>query len=329
MINLASYHTFGFQSSAQSLVEIESLKSVPELDDGPQYVLGDGSNTVFLEDFEGTILKVSIKGVSVSETDTHYVVSVGAGENWHRLVVWLLEQGIYGAENLALIPGTVGASPIQNIGAYGRELADFCHSVEAVHLDTREVHLYQAQDCHFSYRDSIFKHAGMHRWMITRVQLRFPKQWQGVTDYGELKSLGSNPSAREIFDTVVKIRKQKLPDPQVVGNAGSFFKNPYLSVSEYAVLKTRWPTIPAFVVNDTQVKVPAAWFIDTLGFKGKTVGGIICHQQQPLVLANFHAGEPQDLLQLAREIKQRVSEEFGVNLENEVRLIGARGAVEL
>ncbi|ALS97267.1 UDP-N-acetylmuramate dehydrogenase [Lacimicrobium alkaliphilum] len=329
MINLAPFHTFGFNSTARNLLYLKDVSSLPSIDEGSYFILGEGSNTVFLEEYQGTILKVALKGMTVKETDEYYQVRIAAGENWHQLVVALLGKGIYGAENLALIPGTVGAAPIQNIGAYGRELADFCYSVEVVDLNSGDSDELLAGDCQFSYRDSLFKREKMKGCLITHVNLRFSKSWQGVTDYGELQQLGRDPSAQQIFDKVVEIRKAKLPDPARFGNAGSFFKNPYLSQSLYADLKQRWPEIPGYPLNSGEVKVPAAWFIDKLGFKGKTVGGIICHQKQPLVLANYHNGQPRELLALARQIKQGVKLEFGVELENEVRLMGASGLIEL
>lgn len=329
MINLAPLHTFGFSSKATDLLCIDDLTSIPVLDHSPYFILGEGSNTVFLEDYQGTILKVALGGVSVKETDKEYQVRTAAGENWHKLVVTLLDKGIFGTENLALIPGTVGAAPIQNIGAYGREFADFCHSVETINLDTGEIDILSAKDCQFAYRDSIFKSAAMPRTLITHVNLRFAKDWQRVTNYGELQQLPGEPGAKEIFAKVVEIRKNKLPDPAKFGNAGSFFKNPCINQSLYNELKRRWPGIPGFSVSCDKVKVPAAWFIDELGFKGKMNGGIICHQNQPLVLANYGNGKPQELLTLAREIKQQVKQEFDVELENEVRLMGARGLIEL
>lgn len=329
MINLAPFHTFGFKSRAADLRYLDDLNALPVLDDTPCFILGEGSNTVFLEDYQGTILRVALRGISVNETQSAYQVRIAAGENWHQLVETLLEKGIRGSENLALIPGTVGAAPIQNIGAYGREFADFCHSVETVDLDTGKLNIFDAEDCHFSYRDSVFKRKEMHRCLITHINLSFSKSWQGVTDYGELKELPGSPSAKEIFNKVVEVRKKKLPDPIQFGNAGSFFKNPYISQSLYNDLKKRWPTIPCFPINSEIVKVPAAWLIDTLGFKGKVTGGIVCHKNQPLVLANFANGKPQDLLMLAREIKHAVKKEFDVELENEVRLIGAQGLIVL
>lgn len=329
MINLAPFHTFGFHRTAKNLLYLSDVSSLPVVDDGCYFILGEGSNTVFLEEYQGTILKVAFKGVRVKETEEYYQVSVAAGENWHQLVVYLLDRGIFGAENLALIPGTVGAAPIQNIGAYGREFADFCYSVEVVDLITGTGDELLAEECQFSYRDSIFKRSNMKGCLITQVNLRFSKNWLPVTSYGELQQLEQNPSAKTIFDKVVEIRRTKLPDPVMFGNAGSFFKNPYLRKSLYADLKKRWSDIPGYPLNNDEIKVPAAWFIDRLGFKGKTLGGIVCHQQQPLVLANYDNGQPEELLALARQIQQQVKLEFGVELENEVRLMGTHGLVEL
>lgn len=329
LVRLAPLHTFGIDTKAAQLVEIAVLSALPTSLQDPYYLLGEGSNSVFLEDYEGCILKVNLKGIEIKETADNYEVKVAAGENWHSLVELLLSKGIYGAENLALIPGTVGAAPIQNIGAYGRELAEFCACVRAHHLSTGERLQFSNSECQFGYRDSIFKRPEMSPIMITEVILHFPKNIAVQTDYGELKALGSLATPMQVFNKVVETRRLKLPDPAVFGNAGSFFKNPIIASSHYESLKQAWPNIPGFVINEHEVKVPAAWLIDRLGFKGKVIGGVACHANQPLVLLNEGTATGQELLELARAIRSSVETHFSITLENEVRLIGAQGLVAL
>ena len=329
---LAPLHSFGFPSSAKAFSSINSISDIPAklnwLDKTAFYILGEGSNTVFLEDFDGTVIQPNFLGIELKESDTDYQLKVGASENWHQLVSWCMQKSIYGFENLALIPGTVGAAPIQNIGAYGVEIEKFIHSVEYYDLVEHTQHSLVAQDCGFAYRDSIFKHQLAGRVMITSVIFCIPKKWQAVAQYGELREL-TNPSATELFNKVVEVRQNKLPDPKKIGNAGSFFKNPYISIDLYQQLQSRWPTMPSYPVNNHTIKVPAAWLIDKLGFKGKKIGGIGCHPTQALVLTNDGTGTGEQLLQLAREIQAKVQSEFSIQLENEVRLIGRSGPVSL
>lgn len=332
MYSLASYHSFGFPSSAHALLTVSSSEelavAVSALNNAAFYILGEGSNTVFLENYHGTVIKPVFKGITLEQSDSHYLLKVGAGENWHQLVLWCMQHNIYGFENLALIPGSVGAAPIQNIGAYGVEIEKFIYQVDFYDLATQQLRILEKHQCEFAYRDSVFKQGLANQALITSVTFALPKQWQAVAHYGELKSL-SDPSAVHIFNQVIAIRQAKLPDPSKLGNAGSFFKNPCIKTEHYAHLQQNWPSIPCYRLSDTQVKVPAAWLIDQLGFKGKKVGGIGCHPTQPLVLTNDGTGTGEQLLQLAREIIKEVKSEFAIGLENEVRLIGKDGPVTL
>lgn len=326
---LAPLHSFGFASSAKAFLTIDATTDIPaQLTDAAFYILGEGSNTVFLEDFQGTVIKPNFLGIELKETASHYQLKVGAGENWHQLVAWCLQQGIDGFENLALIPGTVGAAPIQNIGAYGVEIERFIHTVEYFDLFAQTQHSLAAKDCEFAYRDSIFKHQLANKVIITSVTFALPKNWQPVAHYGELKAL-TNPSATELFNKVVEVRQSKLPDPKKIGNAGSFFKNPHIDIGHFQQLQQRWPAMPSYPIDKETIKVPAAWLIDQLGFKGTKVGGIGCHPKQALVLTNDGTGTGAELLQLAREIKHKVKREFSIELENEVRLMGKNGPVIL
>ena len=292
------------------------------------YILGEGSNTVFLEDFNGHVVHIAIAGKSVRESGGCYTLEVAAGENWHDLVLWCMQNHLYGFENLALIPGTVGAAPIQNIGAYGLEVAQFIDHVEYVCLISGKIKRLNREQCQFGYRDSIFKCGLAAKAIITKVVFTLPKLALPVSHYGELASL-SSPSPEAIFKQVVKVRQTKLPDPKVIGNAGSFFKNPIIPGNDAEVLLSKWPNMPQYAMAQGKVKIPAAWLIETLGFKGKTIGGIRCHPTQALVLTNTGKGTGQQLLSLAREIKHAVSQEFAIGLEHEVQLIGAMGPVAL
>ncbi|GAB5381548.1 MAG: UDP-N-acetylmuramate dehydrogenase [Aliiglaciecola sp.] len=292
------------------------------------WILGQGSNCVFVEDFDGVVVQVNHAGKKITELDDHYLLEVNAGEDWHSLVQFCTEKQLYGFENLALIPGSVGAAPIQNIGAYGVEINRYINSVEFFEISTGQTHRLSNEECHFGYRDSIFKKELFGKVVITRVLFSLPKAWQPVNHYGELAKLNS-PSATDIFNEVIRIRQEKLPDPSVIGNAGSFFKNPLVSKKHYAALQCEWDQLPSYAVDQSSVKLPAAWLIDKLGFKGKKVGGIQCHPRQALVLTNDGTGTGEQLLELAREIQQQVNDVFSISLENEVRLVGKEGLITL
>ncbi|MFT2091730.1 UDP-N-acetylmuramate dehydrogenase [Paraglaciecola sp. 2405UD69-4] len=332
MHSLTSLHTFGLSSSGNNIISIDSFdtlkKQFTNLPATPFCILGGGSNTVFLDDYQGTVFKIALQGIQIEESDFEYLVTAAAGENWHQLVSSCMQQGIHGLENLALIPGTVGAAPIQNIGAYGVEIESFIRRVDYFDLDSHCIKSLSHDDCLFGYRDSIFKSQLAGQFVITQVVLALPKNWVAVTQYGELRNLTS-PTPEDIFNKVVAVRKSKLPDPMQIGNAGSFFKNPIIDKSLFTQLQQEWPEIPSYPVNASKVKVPAAWLIDRLGFKGKKNGGIGCHPNQALVLFNDGAGTGEQLLQFARGIKAAVNKTFSIDLENEVRLMDKQGLVSL
>ncbi|WP_416307121.1 UDP-N-acetylmuramate dehydrogenase [Neptunicella sp. SCSIO 80796] len=330
MTSLKSFHTFGFSAHAKKITHLNSvadIKSALPLH-RPFYILGGGSNSIFVDDFAGEIVKINLRGIECNETQEDFGIKVKAGENWHEFVEYCVKRGMYGLENLALIPGTVGAAPIQNIGAYGREVSGFIQSVDYIELATGEAKSILQADCGFGYRDSIFKHELSDKVIITAVNFVLPKKWVVEQSYGELANL-SNPTAQDIFDKVVKIRQAKLPDPSQLGNAGSFFKNPVIGKPLLKSIREKWPAIPSYPVSDEQCKVPAAWLIDQLGYKGKTLGGILCHHNQPLVLANTGIGTGRELLQFARKIRDDVLVTFSIKLENEVRLLTTNGLIDL
>lgn len=327
-IPLAPLHTFCLPAYADSLLCLKSADDCQQLPDTDYYVLGGGSNTIFTTDFKLPLVKVEIKGVSFQETDTCWKVTAGAGENWHQLVCSLLDKGIFGFENLALIPGTVGAAPVQNIGAYGVEISEFVTSVQAWDRQQRNHCTLSADSCNFSYRDSIFKRHPA-RWLITSVTFRLPKGWQPVTSYGELQELGSKATALEVFQRVIEVRQNKLPDPAVQPNAGSFFKNPVVSVAVLNKLQQQYPGIPFYPVSPQSVKLAAGWLIEQAGWKGKALNGVAVHSRQALVLVNQSAAEGKAVIELASSIKASVAQHFSVELEAEVRILGERDLIQL
>ncbi len=340
-VPLQPLNTFGIQARAQQLVRVSSVSDVQRLCRGwPEacqhwpLVLGGGSNLVLTGDVKTLVVKVDIVGRRLlTDTASHWVVEAGAGEHWHNFVDWTLEQGWPGLENLAMIPGTVGASPVQNIGAYGVELQDRFHSLDAVDLHTGDVFTLNAAQCGFGYRDSVFRHGAADsrhlglagRALITHVRFALPKRWSPETSYLELarkvQELGSAPSPRQVFDWVCAIRRAKLPDPAVLGNAGSFFKNPTVSAEQCTDIIARDPKVVHYPMPDGTVKLAAGWLIDACGWKGKTVGNAGVYDKQALVLINKGgAANPAtggEVMTLAKAIQTSVYERFGLWLEIE------------
>ena len=333
-ISLKPHNSFGLPAQAQALVRIRSEAEVRrllgdrELGTQPKLVLGGGSNLVLTRDVQAVVLKVEVPGCRVVDDGPEAtVVEFGAGESWHGAVAWSLAQGLPGLENLALIPGTVGAAPVQNIGAYGLELADRFHSLDAVDLVTGRTVSLDAAACRFGYRDSVFKRAAIDgglagKSLITRVRLRLPKPWQPVLGYLDLarhfaEAGIAQPTPQQVFDAVCAIRRAKLPDPAVVGNAGSFFKNPVVSAEQCRDIIGRDPHLVHYPLPDGRVKLAAGWLIDACGWKGKTVGGAGVYEKQALVLVNRGQATGGEVLMLARAIQESVYGRFGIRLEPE------------
>jgi len=327
--SLREFNTFGLPAVAATLVRITCEADVrrvvdhPELGRAPKFVLGGGSNVVLTRDVAATVLKVEIAGRRlVREDASAWVVEAGAGEAWGDFVAWTLDQGWPGLENLALIPGSVGASPVQNIGAYGVELKDRFESLDAVDLVTGRSVTLTAAECHFGYRDSVFKGLLAGKSLITRVRFRLPRPWQPALGYLELQrkmlETGINqPSARTLFDWICAVRRAKLPDPAVIGNAGSFFKNPVVSAEQCRDIIGRDPEIVYYPLPDGSVKLAAGWLIDACGWKGKTVGRAGVYEKQALVLVNRGGASGAEVLTLARAIQESVYGRFGIRLEPE------------
>lgn len=340
-VSLQSLNSFGIAARAATLVRVRGEADVravladAELGPAPKFVLGGGSNIVLTGDLKPVVLKVEVPGRRVvGETARHTIVEAGAGENWHDFVTWTLDQGLPGLENLALIPGTVGAAPVQNIGAYGVELQDRFHELDAIDLATGEVFTLNAAQCGFGYRDSVFKHAAAApgdfglagRALILRVRLALPKDWQPVLGYLDIERRMAEegvarPTARQLYDWIVAIRRAKLPDPAVIGNAGSFFKNPTVTPEQCADIIGRDPKLVHYPMPDGSVKLAAGWLIDACGWKGKRVGNAAVYERQALVLVNT-GGRDQpatggEVMTLARAIQTSVYERFGIRLEPE------------
>ncbi len=333
-VPLQAHNSLGIIAKASQLVRIQSapqlqaLLAVPQHAQRPKVVLGGGNNVVLTGDVQSLVLKVQIMGRQlVAETDKHWIVQAGAGESWHDFVAWTLDQHLLGLENLALIPGTVGAAPVQNIGAYGIELQDRFDSLDYVDLVTGEQQTLDAAACQFGYRDSVFKHALESRALITHVRFALPKQWQRDISYADLdkqarRSNQLQPTAREVFDWVCHIRSAKLPDPQVDGNVGSFFKNPVVTPEQCQDIIQRDPHVVFYKLLDGHFKLAAGWLIDACGWKGRGVGNAGVHPNHALVLINKgrETGTPAtggEVMTLAGAIQTSVYERFGIRLEIE------------
>ncbi len=328
--SLAPFHTFGIEVAADHIVVAESAQDLIAIWQNEQYralpklIVGQGSNLLFCEDYAGVVVLNRISGIEVTETANSYQLHVGAGEDWHRMVCTTIENNMPGLENLALIPGCVGSSPIQNIGAYGVELKDVCQYVDVIELETGKPLRLSASDCQFGYRDSIFKHALKNTHAIVAVGLALPKAWHPILGYGSLAQFEPHTvSAKEVFDEVCRIRQAKLPDPAVLGNAGSFFKNPVVDSAKRDILLVKYPNMPSYEMANGTYKLAAGWLIDQCGLKGYQVGGAKVHEQQALVLVNHEHATARNVLELANEIVGTVEKTFNVTLEHEVRFMSA------
>jgi UDP-N-acetylmuramate dehydrogenase len=328
-VSLKPHNTFGLPAVARTLVRVASDADVrqvvdhPELGRAPKFVLGGGSNIILTRDMPQLVLKVEVRGMRlVAEHADAWIVEAGAGENWNDFVAWTLARGWPGLENLALIPGTVGAAPVQNIGAYGVELKDRFESLDAVDLVTGRSVTLRESICAFGYRDSVFKHSLANRSVITRVRFRLPRPWQPVIGYLDLERKIAEtgiaaPGAQQIFDWICAIRRAKLPDPALVGNAGSFFKNPVVTPEQCRDIIGRDPAIVHYPMPDGSVKLAAGWMIDACGWKGKSVGQAGVYEKQALVLVNRGGAIGSEVMTLARAIQESVYGRFGIRLEPE------------
>jgi UDP-N-acetylmuramate dehydrogenase len=329
-ISLASLNSFGIEALARYYAKISSVDELSNLhleQNLPLLVLGGGSNILFTGDFSGYVLHNNIRGIEViHEDEEHVLVRTGAGEVWHEFVEYCIGNGYAGVENLALIPGKNGASPIQNIGAYGVEVKDVFYELEAFHLFEKKLYRFSASECAFGYRDSVFKNRYKGQFMISSVTYRLSKKPSFHTTYGaitqELEKMGvQDLSIRAIGDAVIRIRRSKLPDPAEIGNAGSFFKNPEVSAEQFSLLRSEYPDIVGYPLPGGRIKLAAGWMIERAGWKGHRSGQAGVHNKQALVLVNHGGAKGKEIYDLSEEILLSIREKFGVNLEREVNII--------
>ena len=326
--SLKSFNSFGVDSSASKYVRIEKAEQLKKIlsanANDKKIVLGGGSNILFTKKFDGLCIHMQNKGIKIiSETDKNVIVEINSGENWHKFVLWCLKKDFGGVENLALIPGSVGAAPIQNIGAYGVELESVFQSCRALKIDGLNFKDYYKDDCQFSYRSSIFKTKLKDKVIITSVRLKLQKIPHKIKiHYSSLNIFlkGKTPSIQNVASAVIEIRKSKLPDPNEIGNSGSFFKNPLIHKEQFKKLQKKHPKLPHFEEENEFVKIPAAWLIEKLGYKGKRYGDAGVHKKQALVLVNYGSARGVDILNLAQEIQVQVTKHFNIKLEIEVNL---------
>lgn len=332
-ISLKFYNTFGIDAKAKFFCEINSEKELADalrLEEYPnKFILSGGSNMLITKDIEALVLHINIKGITIlKEDDDHVLLKIMAGENWHQMVLWTLENNYGGLENMSLIPGNTGTAPIQNIGAYGVELKDSFESCDAMEIATQQIHKFTKEDCQFGYRDSYFKNKGKGKFVITSVNLRLTKKHHILnTSYGAIEAQLENdsitdPTIKDISNAVITIRQSKLPDPTELGNSGSFFKNPLVSKSEFEKFSKIYPEAPYYKVSEERYKIPAGWLIEQCGFKGKRFGDAGVHKNQALVLVNYGNATGEEIIKLAFDIINTVEKKFGIRMSPEVNIIG-------
>ena len=330
---LKEYNTFGIAVTAKHFCEINSisdLKTALAMDEYPEkFILSGGSNMLLTSNLNAFVLHINIKGIEVvSEDGDDIIIKVMAGENWHQMVLWTLDKDYGGLENMSLIPGNTGTAPIQNIGAYGVELKDTFESCEALAISSLEIETFSKSACQFGYRDSFFKKEGKGKYIIVSVNFKLTKKNHRLTtSYGAIetelkKNHITQPTIKDISNAVIAIRQQKLPDPKVLGNSGSFFKNPVLGRSVFERFASEHPEAPFYKVSDTEYKIPAGWLIEQCGFKGKRFGDAGVHKNQALVLVNYNEATGKEILDLAYRIMASVEEKFGIAITPEVNVIG-------
>jgi UDP-N-acetylmuramate dehydrogenase len=331
-VSLKPFNTFGIDVKAKTFVSVNSVAELQEVlktfQNQSKLILGGGSNMLLTKDVDAVVIHLNIKGIEVLHQDTsHVLVKAFAGENWHEFVLWCLKNNYGGVENLSLIPGNIGAVPIQNIGAYGVEIKDVLESCEAMHIETGEIKSFSNQDCNFGYRESVFKQSLKNKYVIINVSFKLTKNLHQLKiGYGDIKTELEKqgvdiPKINDISQAVIRIRQSKLPDPKEIGNSGSFFKNPIISISKYQSLLKNFPNMPNYPISDNLVKVPAGWLIEHAGFKGKTMGNYGVHKKQALVLVNYGGADGENIYNLAKLIQLTVKRLFDIEIEMEVNVL--------
>lgn len=330
--SLKKYNTFGIEAKAKHFVAVhttDELKTVLQHHSSePKFILGGGSNMLLTQDIQALVIHIDLKGKKVLKEDDDFVwVESMAGENWHEFVLWTISQNFGGLENMSLIPGNVGTTPVQNIGAYGTEIKDTFVSCEAMTIATQQMKTFTKEDCHFGYRESIFKHEAKDQFVITSVVFKLTKHHHKINiSYGDItkeleKQNVLTPTLKDVSNAVIAIRQSKLPDPKELGNSGSFFKNPIIPKEQYEKAQALHPEMPHYTVSETEVKVPAGWLIERAGFKGKRFGDAGIHKNQALVLVNYGNATGQEILNVSKDIQATILKEFGIAIEAEVNVI--------
>ena len=330
--SLKNYNTFGIEAKAKQFVAVHSVANLEtvlkEHQNEKKFILGGGSNMLLTKDIDALVIHIDLKGKKIIKEDEDFVWIEGqAGENWHEFVLWNIDQNFGGLENMSLIPGNVGTTPVQNIGAYGAEIKDTFVSCEAIHIATQEMKTFSNSECNFGYRESIFKHEVKDQYIITSVVFKLTKRNHKInTSYGdilgELSKKGiENPGLKDVSNAVIAIRQSKLPDPKELGNSGSFFKNPIVLKVDFEKIHQKFPEMKFYDVSATEVKVPAGWLIEQAGFKGKRFGDAGVHKNQALVLVNYGHATGQEILAVSKDIQKTVFETFGIHIEAEVNII--------
>lgn len=330
--SLKNYNTFGIEAKAKQFVAVhnlDQLKSVLEHHkNDKKFILGGGSNMLLTQDIDALVIHVDLKGKKVLKEDENFVwVESNAGENWHEFVLWTIEQDFGGLENMSLIPGNVGTTPVQNIGAYGAEIKDTFVSCDAMNIETQEIKTFTKSECNFGYRESIFKHEAKDKFIITSVVFKLTKCNHKISvEYGDIKAELAknnikNPTIKDVSNAVIAIRQSKLPNPKELGNSGSFFKNPVISREEFLKVKEKFPDVKYFEISETEVKVPAGWLIEHAGLKGYRNGDAGVHKNQALVLVNYGNATGQDILNLSKYVQKTVFDKYGIAIEAEVNVI--------
>ncbi|MDG1720346.1 MAG: UDP-N-acetylmuramate dehydrogenase [Bacteroidia bacterium] len=328
-LSLKKFNTFGIDVTAKEIIYLKELNQLDKISNLKDcLIIGGGSNILLTKNIDKQVIINQTKGIcTVNEDEFHIELAVASGEDWHEFVMFCIQKGYGGIENMSLIPGSVGAAPMQNIGAYGREIKDVLTYVNAVNLDTRKMEKFTNQACEFGYRESIFKKAAKGKYFVADIGIRLTKKDHLInTSYGDIESwLNFNkieiPSIQDVSNAVIAIRKSKLPDPTQLGNSGSFFKNPVIPASHYKNLLQKFPKIKSYPINDEEVKVPAGWLIESLGWKGKRIGNTGAHNKQALVLVNYGNALGNEVQQLSEDIKKSVWETYQIKLETEVNII--------
>ncbi|MEC4114031.1 UDP-N-acetylmuramate dehydrogenase [Myroides pelagicus] len=330
-ISLKPYNTFGLDVNAKYFIDIENTNTLKDILKGNSsqklFIMGGGSNMLLTKDIEKTVLKINLKGIKViNEDENHVWIEAQAGENWHEFVLWCIDNNYGGVENLSLIPGNVGTTPIQNIGAYGVEIKDVLDYCTAMNIANQDIVTFSNEDCQFGYRESIFKNAAKDQYIVLSVVFKLTKKEHVLkTGYGSIQEELdqqniTNPTIQDISKIVISIRQNKLPNPSEIGNSGSFFKNPIIDIEQFNTLQKKYPNIPHYTVNEQSVKIPAGWLIEQIGFKGYRLGDTGVHEKQALVLINYGNAKGHQIEKLAQIIQDQVKAIFGISITPEVNI---------